>query len=297
MKRTILVVLFIFCDIFLNAQEMPYKMGPLPVSTQFIYAGKIEVFENSETVIYNVNVNKNSALMSIATEGLPTVLLVPKNPYGGGELYRKLEDGDYVRIIECRKNGGTIDIYKIDEDNTSSKIFSVKADEDVAGALMVGYRLYWSNLHEQLFSNEAKVKFKTLNNIKVPINGFEVSLDKEITDLGLSFLMLEKEEELIMITSDANENIKNIEDYSNYINEKNLRNIGNYGFMLKLIKRQTGLFKGIKSINENYIGLDGTEELSVKSITFKIGSYFYSIFYISNFDSEKIIEGINIVSG
>jgi hypothetical protein len=296
MQKTILLIVILINSIGFSAQEMPYKMAPLPVGTKFEFAGKIEMFENSETIIYNVNVNEKSHLISISTEGLPNVILIPKNAYGGGELYRKLENEDYVRIIECRKNGDTIDIYKINADNTSTKIFGVHAGDDVAGALMVGYRLYWSNLHDKLFNKEDKINFKTVNKIKVPIDEYEISLDKEMSELGLYILIMEKEENIVMITSDQNEKIKNIEEYSNYINEKNIRNISKYGLKLKLIKSETGLFKSFKSINEIYNGSNGTEDVSVKSITFMIDSFFYSICYVSNLESDEIIRGIELVS-
>jgi len=159
MNNKIITIAAIIFFVKISGQIMPYQMGPLPIGTKIDNPQKLDLFDNSESILYRVVVNENSNLIMISTDGLSDVILIPKNSFGGGEIYRKLEDGNYVRIIECRKVNNGADIYKVDENNISTKIFGVDGADPV-NALMIGYRLYWSNIHDQVFNQKEAIELK-----------------------------------------------------------------------------------------------------------------------------------------
>lgn len=297
MYSKLLTLIALLSSIRFSGQEMPYQMGPLPEGTKFEYSGKVDLFEKSETILYNAIINESSSVISISTEGLPNVILIPKNSYGGGELYRKLKDGNYVRIIECRKNGDKLGLYKIDTDNISTKVMDIDTTDDIAGALIIGYRLYWSNLNSEIFGRDEPHSFKEIQRLKVPTLDYDISLDEKMSELDLHFLFLEKEDNVVGVTADANQKIGSLQEYSNYINEKNIRNMKKYGLELKSSNLKKDMFKGFDSVVETFLGKHANgETIDAKSITFKIDRFFYSIFYVANSETEELINGIEIIT-
>lgn len=128
---------------------MPSKLDKLPKGTKFTFLRKISMFEGAETVLYSVFMSQTKNFFKITTDELPDVMVIPANSYGGGELYRKLDDGTYLRIIELRMNGNQYGIYYVDSENISSKFFDTEVTESgLLNAVFLAYRLYWSNLNK-----------------------------------------------------------------------------------------------------------------------------------------------------
>lgn len=139
-------LILLYLNISLSAQEMPLKLGKLPDNIEYEFKGSTtKVFENKKTDFYSFTIGeKNGGFIKITTSGLADVIMILSKSNEGGDLYRKLDDGTYKRIVECRKNGHEFDIYLVDENNISTKFTTAKKEASM-DALMTGYSLYWSN--------------------------------------------------------------------------------------------------------------------------------------------------------
>lgn len=144
-KKTSILVAILFFQTVIFSQEMPFNLGELPSNVTFKLAGTKQIFEKEKTDLYSFKVDQNSYFIKIVTSGFPDVVMVLTNSYGGGELYKKLEDNTYRRIVESRKEDNHFfGLYSIDENNKAKKLVSVENDNNVE-ALMFGYRLCWTS--------------------------------------------------------------------------------------------------------------------------------------------------------
>lgn len=129
----------------LFAQEMPLKLGKLPDTIQYELMGSTtKVFDTKKTEFYSFSIGeKNGGFIKISTSGYDDVIMILSKSHEGGDLYRKLDDESYIRIVECLKKDSEFEIYLIDEKNIPIKVSTTKSDASV-DALMAGYGLYWS---------------------------------------------------------------------------------------------------------------------------------------------------------
>ncbi|WP_298393561.1 hypothetical protein [Flavobacterium sp.] len=127
------------------AQEMPLKLGKLPDNIKYELKGSTnKVFETKKTEFYSFSIGKkNGGFIKISTNGIDDVIMILSKSQEGGDLYRKLKDESYVRIIHCLKKDNEFEIFLIDEKNIPIKLTTTKSETSL-DALMVGYGLYWS---------------------------------------------------------------------------------------------------------------------------------------------------------
>ena len=145
--KLLFTALLLFClNMSLFAQEMPLKLGKLPDDIKYKLEGSTDkVFETKKTDLYSFSIGeKNGGFIKVSTSGYADVILILSKSHEGGDLYRKLDDESYIRIVECRKKGDEFDIYLVDEKNIPTKLKSIKIGTSM-DALMAGYGLYWSN--------------------------------------------------------------------------------------------------------------------------------------------------------
>jgi len=143
----------LFFLLFLNinllcAQDSPLNLK-VPDNLTYTFITSTETFNNSITELYLGDIKgKETSLIKVTTDEIPDCFFLMKNSYGGGEIYKKQKNGEYIRIVECRKNGDSYGIYLINSQNESNKLFSISTDTAIK-ALINGYVLYWSKLNPQ----------------------------------------------------------------------------------------------------------------------------------------------------
>lgn len=138
-------LMFIGLNVCLFAQEMPLKLGKLPEDIKYELMGTTtKVFKTKKTDFYSFSIgDKNGAFIKISTKGFDDVILILSKSHEGGDLYRKLSDESYIRIVECLKKDDEFELFLVDEKNTSTKVSTTKSGTSL-DALMTGYGLYWS---------------------------------------------------------------------------------------------------------------------------------------------------------
>ena len=138
--------LMLLClNLSLFAQIMPLKLGKLPDNIKYEFMGSTtKVFETKKTDFYNFSIGeKNGGFIKILTSGFDDVIMILSKSHEGGDLYRKLNDESYIRIVECLKKDNEFEIYLVDEKNIPTKVTTTKSEASLE-ALMNGYGLYWS---------------------------------------------------------------------------------------------------------------------------------------------------------
>jgi hypothetical protein len=149
MKMTLKLLctpLMLLClNISLFAQEMPLKLGKLPDNIKYEFMGSTtKVFETKKTDFYSFSIGeKNGGFIKISTSGFDDVIMILSKSHEGGDLYRKLNDESYIRIVECLKKDNEFEIFLVDEKNIPTKVTTTKSETSL-DALMTGYGLYWS---------------------------------------------------------------------------------------------------------------------------------------------------------
>lgn len=144
-KLPLTLLMLLSLNINMFAQQMPLKLGKLPANIKYEPMGSTnKVFETKETNFYSFSIGeKNGAFIKVSTSGYDDVIMILSKSHGGGDLYRKLNDDSYVRIVECLKKENEFEIYMIDEKNNPTKVTTTKSENSL-DALMTGYGLYWS---------------------------------------------------------------------------------------------------------------------------------------------------------
>ncbi len=145
LKLLLTPLMLLSLNISIFAQEMPLKLGKLPDNLKYELMGSTnKVFETKKTDFYSFSIGeKNGAFIKVSTSGYDDVIMILSKSHEGGDLYRKLNDGSYVRIVECLKKENEFEIYMIDEKNNPIKVTTTKSENSL-DALMTGYGLYWS---------------------------------------------------------------------------------------------------------------------------------------------------------
>lgn len=126
MKNKILLFLLIINSVYTFSQEMPLYMNKLPSNVNYKFLKSIDTFKEKSTDLYEFNLGENTYFIKITTSDLPDCILLIDNSYNGGEIYKKQSDNKWLRIIECRENGNEYGIYLINNQNESSKFFSMQ---------------------------------------------------------------------------------------------------------------------------------------------------------------------------
>ena len=145
LKLLLTPLMLLSLNISIFAQEMPLKLGKLPDNLKYELMGSTnKVFETKKTDFYSFSIGeKNGAFIKVSTSGYDDVIMILSKSHEGGDLYRKLNDESYVRIVECLKKENEFEIYMIDEKNNTTKVTTTKSENSL-DALMTGYGLYWS---------------------------------------------------------------------------------------------------------------------------------------------------------
>lgn len=150
--KKLFFLLFILNTFFLVAQEMPLYLEKLPNNIKYTFLNKTNVFEDATTEIHEFYYNSSNYFLKLSTDGLPDVVIMINNSYEGFELYKKLPDASWIRIIEARSNGKEFGIYTINDKNLSTNIMNLPKDGDnKVEAMLIAYKAYWV-----LFYNENK---------------------------------------------------------------------------------------------------------------------------------------------
>ena len=127
---------------------MPLYLEKLPYNIKYNYLSKGNVFDDATTEIYEFYYNDSNYFLKLSTDGLPDVVIMINNSYGGFELYKKLSDASWVRIIEARSNGAEFGIYIINDQNLSTNIMNFPKDGDKKlEAMLIAYKAYWVYLY------------------------------------------------------------------------------------------------------------------------------------------------------
>jgi len=142
--------------------------------------------------------------------------------------------------------------------------------------------------------NNQEIKTRKVNNLTIPINGWEILVDKNDEDIKLHNLILQNGENIASILSTTNKYITDLREYSDYQNEKFVRNMKPGGLFLTSNNITQGKYKNENSIIEEFDAFHKPTGQNSKmiSITFKINEYFYTIFYNQNAETKKLIEDI-----
>ena len=145
--KKLFFLLFIPNSLFSIAQEMPLYLEKLPYNIKYNFLSKGNVFDDA-TEIYEFYYNDSNYFLKLSTDGLPDVVIMINNSYGGFELYKKLSDASWVRIIEARSNGEEFGIYIVNDQNLSTNIMNFPKDGDKKlEAMLIAYKAYWVYLY------------------------------------------------------------------------------------------------------------------------------------------------------
>ena len=130
----------------ISAGKSPQFYDPLPIDLKLEYSKTLYLInENTETDTYWFEINEFPFMM-IKTSGIPDCTLIAQNSFGGGDIYKKLKDNRYQRIIEVRDHKDFFAIYSVDDNNETKKILEVsKNDNSIIISLLQGYGLYWNS--------------------------------------------------------------------------------------------------------------------------------------------------------
>lgn len=145
--NSLLLLLFLSTNL-LCAQDNPIILK-VPNNLTYTFITNLETYKNTTTELYLGEIDgKETSIIKVTTDKIPDCIFFMKNHYGGGDIYKKLKDGEYIRIVECRKNGDSFGIYLVNNQNESNKFFSVSSINAMQ-ALLNGYVIYWSNINPQ----------------------------------------------------------------------------------------------------------------------------------------------------
>jgi len=145
LKLSLTLLMLLSLNLNLLAQQMPLKLGKLPDNVIYEFMDSTnKVFETKRTDFYSFSIGeKNGAFIKVSTNGFDDVIMILSKSHEGGDLYRKLNDESYLRIVECLEKDNLFEIYMIDEKNNPTKVTTIKSKNSL-DALMTGYGLYWS---------------------------------------------------------------------------------------------------------------------------------------------------------
>lgn len=156
MKKTIYIAFLLIYNI-LSAQFSAGKSAqfyePLPNNIKLEFSASQKLFgdKNSiETDLYWFEIN-SFPFMMIKTDNIPDCILIADNSFGGGDLYKKLDDDRYQRIVEVRDHKDFFAIYFVDNNNESKKLMEVSKTEAKSSIipLLYGYSFYWKKTIEK----------------------------------------------------------------------------------------------------------------------------------------------------
>jgi len=153
-------------------------------------------------------------------------------------------------------------------------------------------------LNKESEKTETKLitEFKHLNHLKIPLLDWKITIDKKDNHIELQNIVLNKNDNIISILSTTNEYITDLKEYSKFQNEKFVRNMKPSGLILNSTVVVSGYYNNKKSITEKFNAYHKPTEkhLKFQSVNFKIGKYFYTIFYNYNSETQQIVNNIEI---
>ncbi len=141
-----------------------------------------------------------------------------------------------------------------------------------------------------------QTEFTTVNNLKIPLYDWKLE-NINIPEVEMHQIVLQKGEDLIAVMSTTNDYITDLNDYSDYYNEKTVRNMKPTGLILKSKGTENGNFKNTPSVTERFAAFHepSNTEMEITAITIKINKFFYNIIYVTNPESQQVIENIEII--
>lgn len=151
MKKSILLLIFLgfnYMQSQISAEKMPLYFEPIPTNVDFKFIKSDYILgEEIESELYSFTISDFPFIL-IKTDGIDDCLIINHNNYGGGEIYKKLDDDRYQRIVEIRKQAEKYSLYYVDDENNSKKILSVNFEPSQSNmySILAAYALYWKGI-------------------------------------------------------------------------------------------------------------------------------------------------------
>ncbi len=205
----------------------------------------------------------------------------PSGQFAQHQFYTSVNAAKYKNVDE-------METFIKDEIVISGKILNV-ATAGTSGETLIGHKRNLDNLSDYFINMKANSYF-VLKKLVIPLYDFQITQDLDYPEIGLQHLYIQKRDNFIGFTADANDRISDLEEYSKYIAKKTVRNVGKNGLILKPTDKKTDFFKGHKAIMETF---EGKEQI-IKMITLKIDNYYYNILCSLTYETKKIIDEIEV---
>jgi len=213
------------------------------------------------------------------------------------EVEIKYVGGRKIHIQKLKYNNFDVSIYAIEIENMIISFTSTK--EALLSSII--QKINKDNNQQKEVSNlvktdSLKTKIREINKLKIPIHDWEIIEDVDVKEVNMKQITLKNDESIFSVSVAPHNYINGIKEYSDYNNEIIVRNLKPNGVILTSKGLKRGKFKNQESITELFSAYHTPTEsnFEMESITFKIGEYFYSLFYAKNYKSDNLIENIKI---